>query len=51
MFGLQFGILFLEKEIVVVDIQDEMLFGVDILQNLGEEKVLSCRLNIFFLWI
>lgn len=39
MFGLQFGILFLEKEIVVVDIQDEMLFGVDILQNLGEEKV------------
>nr|XP_034339273.1 uncharacterized protein LOC117693135 [Crassostrea gigas] len=38
MFGLQLGTLSLEKEIVVADIQDEMLFGVDILQNLGEEK-------------
>lgn len=38
MFGLQLGTLSLEKEIVVADIQDEMLLGVDILQNLGEEK-------------
>lgn len=33
MFGLQLGTLSLEKEIVVADIQDEMLLGVDILQN------------------
>lgn len=38
MFGLQLGTLSLEKEFVVADIQDEMLLGVDILQNLGEEK-------------
>lgn len=38
MFDLHLGTLSLKKELLVADIQDEMLLGVDILQNQGDEK-------------
>lgn len=38
MFDLHLRTLSLKKELLVADIQDEMLLGVDILQNRGSEK-------------